>query len=78
MPQCEVQGHYKLLDGKGLYFEVNPNGVKAWRYRFELREDAAVKESLERLCRCPARDDHAVQQHDRAARWRSSLAGAPR
>jgi hypothetical protein len=29
---------YKLLDGKGLYLEVKPNGVKAWRYRFELRE----------------------------------------
>lgn len=37
---------YKLLDGKGLYLEVKPNGVKAWRYRFELREGTAVKESL--------------------------------
>ncbi|CAM5497106.1 site-specific integrase [Alcaligenes phenolicus] len=27
---------YKLTDGKGLYLEVKPNGVKAWRYRFEL------------------------------------------
>jgi hypothetical protein len=26
---------YKLLAGKGLYLEVKPNGVKAWRYRFE-------------------------------------------
>jgi integrase len=37
---------YKLLDGKGLYLEVKPNGVKAWRYRFELREGETVKESL--------------------------------
>jgi integrase len=37
---------YKLLDGKGLYLEVKPNGVKAWRYRFELREGDVLKESL--------------------------------
>lgn len=37
---------YKLTDGKGLYLEVKPNGVKAWRYRFELREDGSVKESV--------------------------------
>ncbi|MSQ66197.1 MAG: DUF4102 domain-containing protein, partial [Limnohabitans sp.] len=24
---------YKLSDGKGLYLEIKPNGVKAWRYR---------------------------------------------
>ena len=27
---------FKLTDGKGLYLEVKPNGVKAWRYRFKL------------------------------------------
>lgn len=37
---------YKLPDGSGLYLEVKPNGVKAWRYRFELRQDGAVKESV--------------------------------
>jgi len=37
---------YKLTDGKGLYLEVKPNGVKAWRYRFELREGETVKESV--------------------------------
>ncbi|TQK04958.1 integrase [Herbaspirillum sp. SJZ107] len=37
---------YRLPDGKGLYLEVKPNGVKAWRYRFELREGETVKESL--------------------------------
>jgi integrase len=37
---------YKLSDGKGLYLEIKPNGVKAWRYRFELREGQAIKESV--------------------------------
>jgi integrase len=37
---------YKLPDGNGLYLEVKPNGVKAWRYRFELRQDGVVKESV--------------------------------
>ncbi len=36
---------YKLSDGKGLYLEIKPNGVKAWRYRFELREGDVAKES---------------------------------
>jgi hypothetical protein len=37
---------YKLLDVKGLYLEVKPSGMKAWRYGFELREGGTVKESL--------------------------------
>jgi len=37
---------YKLSDGKGLYLEIKPNGTKAWRYRFELREDGVIKESV--------------------------------
>lgn len=37
---------YKLTDGKGLYLEIKPNGVKAWRYRFELREGEVAKESV--------------------------------
>jgi integrase len=37
---------YKLSDGKGLYLEVKPSGVKAWRYRFELREGCVAKESI--------------------------------
>jgi len=37
---------YKLTDDKGLYLEIKPNGVKAWRYRFELREGEIKKESL--------------------------------
>ena len=37
---------YKLPDGKGLYLEVKPNGVKAWRYRFKLVRDGERKESV--------------------------------
>ena len=37
---------YKVSDGKGLYLEIKPNGVKAWRYRFELREGDVTKESI--------------------------------
>jgi integrase len=37
---------YKLLDRNGLYLEVRPNGVKAWRYRFELRDGDTAKESV--------------------------------
>lgn len=37
---------YKLSDGKGLYLEIKPNGVKAWRYRFELRVGDVAKESV--------------------------------
>ncbi len=37
---------YKLPDGKGLYLEVKPSGVKAWRYRFKLTKEGETKESL--------------------------------
>ncbi len=37
---------YKLTDEKGLYLEVKPNGVKAWRYRFKLSKDGVMKESI--------------------------------
>ena len=37
---------YKLTDAKGLYLEVKPNGVKAWRYRFELVREGERKESV--------------------------------
>lgn len=37
---------YKLSDGKGLHLEIKPNGVKAWRYRFELRQGEVIKESV--------------------------------
>ncbi len=37
---------YKLRAGKGLYLEVKSNGVKAWRYRFELVSEGQRKESV--------------------------------
>ncbi|MGQ0526706.1 MAG: tyrosine-type recombinase/integrase [Alphaproteobacteria bacterium] len=37
---------YRLKDGKGLYLEVKPNGVKAWRYRFEYVHEGKCKESM--------------------------------
>jgi integrase len=37
---------YKLADGKGLYLEVKPSGVKAWRYRFKLPKEGVFKESI--------------------------------
>jgi integrase len=37
---------YKLRDGKGLYLEIKPSGVKAWRYRFEIQEGETTKESI--------------------------------
>lgn len=36
---------YKLTDANGLYLEVKPNGVKAWRYRFKLTTAGETKES---------------------------------
>lgn len=37
---------YKLTDANGLYLEVKPNGVKAWRYRFKLAREGEIKESV--------------------------------
>lgn len=37
---------YRIKDAKGLYLEVKPNGVKAWRYRFELVHEGKRKESM--------------------------------
>ncbi|GMV56793.1 MAG: hypothetical protein AMXMBFR6_25980 [Betaproteobacteria bacterium] len=37
---------YKLTDANGLYREVMPNGVKAWRYRFKLTKAGETKENL--------------------------------
>jgi len=37
---------YKLADSNGLYLEVKPNGVKVWRYRFEVVSEGRRKESV--------------------------------
>ena len=34
---------YKLTDGRGLFLEVRPNGRKAWRYRFALRDSEQTR-----------------------------------
>ena len=43
--QCRAakprEGIYRLNDYKGLYLEVKPNGIKAWRYRFKLNDKAS-------------------------------------
>jgi hypothetical protein len=31
---------------QGVYLEIKPNGVKAWRYRFKLARQGAVMESM--------------------------------
>lgn len=33
---------YRLNDYKGLYLEVKPNGVKAWRFRFKFNDKATM------------------------------------
>ncbi len=39
--QCRAanprEGIYRLNDYKGLYLEIKPNGIKAWRYRVNQR-----------------------------------------
>ena len=37
---------YKLTDSKGLYLEIKPSAIKAWRYRFKLTVANETKESL--------------------------------
>lgn len=37
---------YRILDAKGLYLEVRPNGSKHWRYRFELTRNGERQESV--------------------------------
>lgn len=43
--QCRAakpkDGIYRLNDYKGLYLEIKPNGIKAWRYRFKLNDKAS-------------------------------------
>ena len=43
--QCRAakprEGIYRLNDYKGLYLEIKPNGIKAWRYRFQLNDKAS-------------------------------------
>lgn len=69
---------YKLSDSNGLYLEVKPNGVKAWRYRFKLKRDGSFKESIFSLGTYapPARDEHPDEVKARRAGGRLTLAEA--
>lgn len=62
---------YRLPDGSGLYLEVKPNGVKAWRYRFEIKG----KESLFAIGEyaSASNKESAVQAEDRRAAKRFTL-----
>lgn len=55
---------YKLTDANGLYLEVKPNGVKAWRYRFRL----SGKESVFAIGDYPAISLVEVRKKREAAR----------
>ncbi|MDC0238486.1 Arm DNA-binding domain-containing protein [Gammaproteobacteria bacterium] len=37
---------YRLSDQKGLYLQVNPNGSKYWRYKYRLRKNGRLRETL--------------------------------
>jgi len=62
---------YRLANGGGLYLEVKPNGVKAWRYRFEIKG----KESLFAIGEyAPASNkETAAQAEERRAAKRFTL-----
>ena len=79
--QCRAakprEGIYRLNDYKGLYLEVKPNGVKAWRYRFKLNGKASwyalgdypnttLGEAREKALARDAEDarQHREQRHD--------------
>lgn len=60
---------YKLADSKGLYLEVKPNGVKAWRYRFKLEKEGKLRESIFAIgdyASVPSREDAESAQARRA------------
>jgi hypothetical protein len=47
MPHLRAQGQtVQTVLRQGLRLEIKPNGVKAWRHRFELRDGDAIKESI--------------------------------
>lgn len=54
---------YKLTDTQGLYLEVKPNGVKAWRYRFRMTRGERRYESVYTLgTYSPAKKDETLEQ----------------
>jgi integrase len=55
---------YRISDFKGLYLEIKPNGVKAWRYRFKING----KESLFALGEYPSTPLAEAREKCEAAR----------
>lgn len=54
---------YKLTDTQGLYLEVKPNGVKAWRYRFLMTRGERRYESVYTLgTYATAKKDESIEQ----------------
>ena len=64
---------YRLNDLRGLYLEVKPNGVKAWRYRFKAGRQGVVVRAGRLPCRQPCRSAGQVRG---SAGW-SSRASTP-
>lgn len=70
----QAEKPYKLSDDKGLYLEVKPNGVKAWRYRFKLHGKESVF-AIGEYCAAP-NGETADQASARRAGRRFTLAEA--
>ncbi len=64
---------YRLNDQRGLYLEVKPNGVKAWRYRFTLNGKASMLRLANTLPLRSLKPGNAARPH---ANW-SSKASIP-
>ena len=37
---------YRLSDQRGLYLQINPNGSKYWRYKYRVRKNGRLRETL--------------------------------
>lgn len=83
---------YKLFDGGGLYLEVQPSGVKHWRYKFRLAgvENRYAIGTYPTISLARAREEHAAarklvaagvnpthaRQHERIEATKEQQAGA--
>ncbi|MBP0493061.1 integrase arm-type DNA-binding domain-containing protein [Roseomonas sp. SG15] len=59
---------YRLADGQGLHLQVEPNGSKLWRYRYEVPTPTGRKEKMLALGRYPAVGLRAARDARDAAR----------
>jgi integrase len=62
------QKAYRISDGQGLHLQVEPNGSKLWRYRYEVQTTAGRKEKMLALGRYPAVGLGAARKARDAAR----------